>query len=228
MRNKQLKLIVFGVVAVGAVSLAIHLRQKQLTPKVTVHNHSHSAPLADSTTTADQSAPLASSSDGGTNASVSNPSPADPGFQKWLSREAKNLDLPSVDSSAKQEELRQVVRKMTPIQSRQLLLTAKNPRAPAGEKILSTYLLVESGSRGYGELSELIAAPLVDKGPHPPHSEEEMRGVRDKSLRIMGIDGLFAQAQKDPRARETLARTIPAIDDPFIRSYAEDKLRQLR
>lgn len=228
MKNKKLKLITFGVVAVGAVAVAIYFRQKQLTPKVTVHNHAHPTPHGHGSDHLDQAKSTTNSVDSDLKQAANTTPPADPEFQKWLSHEAKSLDLPSVDSAAKQTELRKVVKKITPVQTKQLLLTAKNPRAPAGEKILSTYLLVESGARGHNELSELIATPLADKGPHPPHSEEEMRGVRDKSLRIMGIDGLFAQAQKDPRARETLARTIPSIDDPFLRSYAEDKLRQLR
>ncbi len=226
--NKQLKLIIFAVVLAGSISLAIYMRQKELSPKVTVHSQSD-LNLAAGQGHSHGGAPSREPADSG-EAAPGAPSlpPADPEFQKWLSTEARNLDKISMDGDAKQAELRKIVAKITPAQSRQLLLTAKNPKAPAGEKILSTYLLVEGGARSHSELSELIAAPLVDKGPHPAHSEEEMRGVRDKSLRIMGIDGLFVQAQKDPRAKDTLARTIPGIDDPFIRSYAEDKFRQLR
>lgn len=149
-------------------------------------------------------------------------------FQKWLSDEAREMDKAHIDGEAKQRELKKAVAKMTPTQTRQLMLTARNPKAPAGEKILSTYLLVESGVMGRAQLAELIQAPLADKGPHPPHSEGEMKGIRDKSLRIMGIDGLVAQAKQDPAAREALARAIPGIEDPFVRSYAEDKLRQLQ
>ncbi len=228
MRNKQLKLITFAVVLVGAVSLAIYLRQKALTPTVTVHSQADFQSTVQTQTGGTSPLEASTAATGAPAGADQSAAPADPDFQKWLSSEARSLDLPSVDADAKRRELRKIVAKISPLQSRQLLLTAKSPKAPAGEKILSTYLLVESGTRGHSELSELIAAPLVDKGPHPAHSEEEMRGVRDKSLRIMAIDGLFAQAQKDPRAKETLARTIPGIDDPFIRSYAEDKLRQLQ
>lgn len=152
----------------------------------------------------------------------------DPEFQKWLSTEAKELDRLHVDGDAKRAQIRSVVKKMTPQQSRQLLQTAKNPKSPAAEKILSTYLLVEGGLRTESELAELIAAPLEEPGHYAPHSEEEVKGIREKSLRIMAIDGLFSRAQKEPTAKAALARAASQATDPSVRAYAEDKLRQLQ
>jgi len=151
----------------------------------------------------------------------------DPEFQQWIKQEAKELDRVNVDGAAKKRQIQAVVAKMTGTQSRQLLNTAKNPKAPAGEKILSTFLLVEGGLLTRKELTDLIAAPL-EEGQYEPHSEGEVKGIREKSLRIMAIDGLFSQARREPSAREALARAARETTDATIRAYAEDKLRQLQ
>ncbi len=155
------------------------------------------------------------------------PQPADPAFQQWLADEAKAVDLPHVDAQAKQEQIQQIVSKLTPAQSRQLLQTASNPIAPPGEKILSTYLLVQGGFNSREELKAFIAAPLKEQGAHEPHSESEINGVREKSLRIMAIDGLFSQAKNDPQAKAALAAAIASSDDPYIKAYAQRKLDEL-
>ncbi|HMN68524.1 MAG TPA: hypothetical protein PKC28_08290 [Bdellovibrionales bacterium] len=156
------------------------------------------------------------------------PDPVDPEFQKWLSHEAKSLDHAQVDGDAKEREIQNVVRKLTPPQSRQLLQTARNPVAPAREKILSTYLLVQGGLNSREELRDLAKAPLENSGRAPePHTMDEIDGVRDKSVRIMAIDGLASQARTDEKARDTLAKTIPEIQDPFVRNYAQKKLDEV-
>ena len=153
--------------------------------------------------------------------------PVDPEFKKWLAAEARELDSLNVDSASKESAIKTVVAKLTPQQSKQLLQTAKNPNAPAGEKILSTYLLVEAGVRSLGDLRELIVSPVPDGGPHPAHSEGELKGIREKSLRIMAVDGLVSRAKNEPEARAALARAIEDIQDPYIKAYAEDRFRQL-
>jgi hypothetical protein len=152
--------------------------------------------------------------------------PSDPQFQQWIRQEAKSLDDLSVNGERKEADIREVVRKITPTQARQLRQTVMHPQSAAREKILSAYLLVEGGLNTREELKTAIAAPLTQKGGEP-HSEDELKGVREKSLRIMMIDGLFAQAQKDPSARETLARAIVDSEDPYIKAYAQEKYDQL-
>ncbi len=150
---------------------------------------------------------------------------ADPEFQKWIAEEAKSLNYTNVDSERKQAQIKKVLKEITPSQSRQLLNTARDPQAPSGEKILSTYMMVEGGLNTRAELMDFVKD---DTGPvGEPHSQEEIDGVRDKSLRIMAIDGLFAQAQKDPGARAALAREIPSIQDPYVKAYAQRKLEEL-
>jgi len=152
--------------------------------------------------------------------------PADPEFQDWIEDEAKSLDSLRVDGEQKQAQITELVAKLTPSQSRQLKQTVMHPQSKSREKILSVYLLVEGGPKTWADLKDVIAAPLTQKGGEV-HSEEEHAGVREKSLRIMAIDGLFAQAQADAQARATLARAIVDSADPYIKAYAQDKYDQL-
>lgn len=153
------------------------------------------------------------------------PPPADPAFQQWIANEAKSVDLPNVDGQRKEAEIRKILKSITPSQSKQLLHTARNPVAPAGEKILSTYLLVQGGQGTRGELADFLKD---DSTPHgEPHTVDEVNGVRDRSLRIMAIDGLVAQAKTDSSARDLLAREIPSIQDAYVRAYAQRKLDEL-
>lgn len=214
----------FVVLLIAVSVTAIWLRRREYVPAPVIESMAPNLPAVtpppgvnvDRETAAAQSAVLEDSKK------------ADPEFQRWLSTEAKELDRPHVDSDAKRAQIRSVVKKMTPQQSRQLLQTAKNPKSPASEKILSTYLLVEGGLRTEAELTELIAAPLEEPGHYAPHSEEEVKGIREKSLRIMAIDGLFSRAQKEPTARAALAKAASQTTDPSVRAYAENKLRQLQ
>lgn len=151
--------------------------------------------------------------------------PVDPEFQKWLAEEAKSINHTNVDGQKKEAEIRNVVAKITPSQARQLLHTARNGAAPAGEKILATYLMVEGGMNTRKELIDFVNDEMAAAGE--PHSEEEINGVREKSLRIMAIDGLFSQAQKDPSSRATLVTEIGSIQDPYIKAYAQRKLEEL-
>lgn len=156
----------------------------------------------------------------------SNPSVSD--FREWMEKEAANLDRLDIEAEEKRAVLRRRMAEISPAQASELLQTIKNPKSAAREKILSTYLLVEGGARTEAELTELIIGPLQENPVYAPHSEDEVKGIREKSLRIMAIDGLFSRAQTDPSAKAALARAASQAADPSIRSYASDKLRQLR
>jgi hypothetical protein len=153
------------------------------------------------------------------------PPPADPAFQQWIANEAKSIDIPNVDGQRKEAELRKILKSLTPTQAQQLLHTARNPVAPAGEKILSTYMMVLGGPGTRGELIDFLKDDSSPRGE--PHTIDEVNGVRERSLRIMAIDGLVSQAKTDRSARDLLAREIPSIQDPYVKSYAQRKLDEL-
>lgn len=149
-------------------------------------------------------------------------------LRAWLAQESRVLDNPNLNSEEKQKEIARVAEQLNSEQASLLLTTALSDKAPAGQKILATYLLVQGGEKSESELRQLIAAPLKDHGPAEAHSHAEAAGIRDKSLRIMAIDGLFSRAQKDSKARASLAETVSVIQDPYIKSYAEKQLRLLK
>jgi hypothetical protein len=148
-------------------------------------------------------------------------------FKKWLTVESKSLESTNVDGDRKQIELRKTVERMTPSQKNLLAKTAGNPKAHPAEKILSAYMLVEGGINTRQELAALIAAPMEDYGTPEPHSQAEIFDAREKSLRIMAIDGLFSQAKTDPAAKADLAKTVDDIQDPYVRDYARQRLEEL-
>ncbi|MGE0526117.1 MAG: hypothetical protein AB7G93_05375 [Bdellovibrionales bacterium] len=150
----------------------------------------------------------------------------DPQFRSWIRQEAQTLNQTHLDGEHKRQEIARVVSNLTRAQARELLNAARSSTS-ASEKILSTFLLVQGGTKTLPELREFISAPLESATSHQPHSSDEVKGVREKSLRIMAVDGLFSEARTNPRAREALAKVARETQDPFIRSYAEDKLKAL-
>ncbi len=180
---------------------------------------SHSATAAIQINPASASSPANSAS----TTSPNEPAP-DPEFQKWIANEARAVDSMHVDSEAKRTELTKVIAGITKAQTQQLLQTARNTGAPAGERILATYLLAEARAR---ELSTLITSPLPDFAGTPAHSEAETRAGQERSLRVMAIDSLVARAPSDPAALATLTATLEKVVDPSIRSYIQKKLTEL-
>lgn len=153
------------------------------------------------------------------------PPVADARFQAWIAEEAKSLDNPSADSEHIRQEIRRAMASLSKSQSQQLLHTARDPEAPANEKILATFLMVEGGLSSRHELMDFISDPAISGGE--PHSMDEINSVRDKSLRIMALDGLFTQAATDPSARAALGEKIAAIQDPYVKAYAERRFEEL-
>lgn len=154
-------------------------------------------------------------------------SAADREFQSWIAEEAKGLDSPSVDSEGKRREMKARASKFTASQSRQLRETALRPGVPAGQRILSAYLLVEGGGVTQEDLRQLIQAPLTHSEPQPAHSQGEAAVAQEKALRIMAIDGLASRAKSDPGARAALAQAAQESADPYVREYAQRRLGQL-
>lgn len=155
-------------------------------------------------------------------------SPEETEFQRWISEEGQQIDQRGMNSEEKRLELVRTAKQLTPTKASQLVRIARNVSAPAGEKILAAYLLVESGPVAQEQLGSLIASPLEYGSQQEPHSEGEMRAAQERSMRVMAIEGLAARAESDASARETLERTIPTIPDPYIKGYAEKRLAKIR
>lgn len=221
--------IVVVLLIVAATALAVWLRRRDIDPQPVIEAGASAVPPAEVSRAILHTEEKLDAKISGT-ATVAAPgeTPNDSEIEFFVRREAQELDDVHVDQVEKRRQIREVVKKITPQQSRRLLDTVKNPKATSGEKIISTFLLVEGGLKTQKELTELITAPLVENQDYAPHSAEEMRGIREKSLRIMAVDGLFSRAKTEPGARAELARAASESADPTIRAYAQDKIRQLR
>lgn len=154
--------------------------------------------------------------------------PADPVFAKWIEREGDEVNRPKVDSTSKAIEMQRVVADLNAKQQRQLLQTLLDTAANAGSRILSIYLLSEAGSRADGEIAAFLQAPVPNFGPSEPHSEAELRNQQERAMRLMAIDAMAARALKDPSAVTTFEKTVPTISDPFVRGYAQKKLKEVQ
>jgi len=100
-------------------------------------------------------------------------------------------------------------------------------KLPAQKRILATYIMIIGGNDSLEDIGEFIQAPL-DAPPNPaPHSVDETTAGREKAMRVMAIDALADRAKSDPSAKTALAKMIPDIQDPWVKSYAEKKLKEL-
>lgn len=146
-------------------------------------------------------------------------------FRAWVAEEARGMDYPSADPERKARDVNARAARLTAEERQELLRTANDAQASAGEKVLSTFLLVQAGARAHAELRALIAQPVAPTGE--PHSEQELASMRDKTLRIMAIDGLAETAKRDPRAREALTKVVGEISDKQLKTYARERVEQL-
>lgn len=151
---------------------------------------------------------------------VVSPPAAPQDFKNWVSSEAQKMSLTKSEGSDKQGQLIKAAQKLNSHQRRHLLNLARDPGTPTSEKVLSTYMLVEAGPAAIPELRALIASPVRDRDP--------VGSQRDKTLRIMALDGLSSRALSDPTAQDALIRVLDDIQDPDVRSYARQKMQQVQ
>jgi len=152
----------------------------------------------------------------------------DPAFAKWIHEEANQIEQLTPNSAAIRQRLVDVTRSLTPAQAWQLFATARSPGAPAKEKIFAAFVLAEAGDRANVQLQQLITAPVITTAPQEPHSEGEMKGIQERSLRLMALEALIGRAEHDPAAREVLEHSIPNIPDTYMKQLAQRRLDEFK
>ena len=120
-------------------------------------------------------------------------------------------------STEVEQKLTATAQTLSPAQTRALLRVVRDPATPTGQKVLSTYLLVNADA--FSELTELITEPAITPG--------QASGPHGKTLKFMAIDGLSLRAKRDPRARAVLAHAIADTTDPAIKAYAQTRFKTL-
>lgn len=146
-------------------------------------------------------------------------------FRAWREKEAASLDSIKVEERAHQQNIEATVKSFTPVEWEEVLRSLLDLEGAANERILSAYLL-GLGGFDFIEGVEKILDQRLPEGPTQPHSVEETRNMREKSLRVLVIEELIQQAKKDPSKRELLAQTIRRIDDPYLRDLANRRMKE--
>lgn len=142
----------------------------------------------------------------------------------WLRDEARAVNRTGVDENARLREIQNKLRKFTPTEWGEVARQILDTEGPANERVLSAFMM---GLGGFFDLAavERVLDEKLPEGPARPHSEEEVRLMRERSLRLMVIDGLISEAKKDPSKRDLLAQAIRRIDDPYLRDLANQRAR---
>lgn len=154
--------------------------------------------------------------------------PFDEELQRQVASEAEQMDHVEQSESDATKRIREIVKSLNSAKLGQLARQAVDLKVPINQRALSTYLLAEAGPQAAAELQAMIEAPLVKPGPYPPHSTDEVQSMQERSLRLMGVDGLFKAAQIDPESRRRLEEVARTANSQTIRNYAMRKLAELR
>jgi hypothetical protein len=146
-------------------------------------------------------------------------------FRDWQREEARAVGGTPVNEQAHLAVLEAKLKTFTEVEWNEVVRQLLDKDGPANERVLSAYLL---GHGGFANLAavERVLDEKLPEGPLLPHSEDETRLMREKSLRLTIIDELIAEAKKDPARREVLAQTIRRIDDPYLRDLATRRARE--
>jgi DNA-binding protein Fis len=151
----------------------------------------------------------------------------DPRFSRWFQSEAALVNSTSVDQKAKEVEMREMAKTLTPKQIQYLQKKAAHPQSPQVEKILSVYLLSLGGEATQGALVE-TASNNPNLEPAEPHSLQEVQNNQERASRIIAIDTI-AESNKPLSLRiAELQKIIQQQQDATIKNYAQRKQSELQ
>lgn len=151
----------------------------------------------------------------------------DPRFSRWFQSEAALVNSTSVDQKAKEAEMREMAKTLTPKQIQYLQKKAAHPQSPQVEKILSVYLLSLGGDATQGALVE-TASNNPNLEPAEPHSVQEVQNNQERASRIIAIDAI-AESNKPLSLRiAELQKIIQQQQDATIKNYAQRKQSELQ
>lgn len=150
-------------------------------------------------------------------------------LKKWISTEARSMNSTSLDTEAKQIELKAQAQSLQLEQLAVLSEVALDASQPINDRILSAYLIsLNPTSSSLQVLSEVAKSEIPDNGPLVPHSEAELKNSQELAIRYMQIDELFERAKTDSNAYDKLSRLTDEARSAQVRSYAKKKLLEIK
>lgn len=157
---------------------------------------------------------------------VPSPSGVSSSFVSYLQTEARSLDAPSLNAGAAEKGIAEQAAAMGENEIRYARDLALGPQNPANQRILATFLLGATGTKGRSALRDLI---LMNHNSNraAPDSLDEMKNTQQKAMSMMAIDALAEQALKDPTAKAELQRLSGEVKDETLKKHIQQKLREL-
>ncbi len=148
---------------------------------------------------------------------------ADRELHNWLDERSNSF---SSFSEADQKQLKEKLAELEPADLDELKEISGSAQIPINKRILSLYMLGES-TAGEMALKEFLADEIDLVENAKPHSMDESKNGREKALRVMAIEQLIERASSPEEAKAKLDQIIPTIKDPWLRSYALRKSKEI-
>ena len=148
-------------------------------------------------------------------------------FQSWLLKEQEEMNNLNVNENKKADELQSVAVSLTKEQVKYLSDRLQNRKTPVREKILSAYLLSQSNDQFLAEILRAAVSPIVIDGEPKAHSVAEVQQTQERSIKILLINKAAEIAKTSTVALADFKSSISQIKDPYLKSYAEQKLKEL-
>lgn len=136
------------------------------------------------------------------------------------------MDSTHTDAAAAEARFLNWAKRMTEAEMRYTRDLVLSEEAPANQRIAAAFALAKAGRKGAAYQNELISQKFPSDRAEP-HSEEEIRNVRNKAFALMQIDEIAARAVGDPEERARLERLGAEAKDSTIKNYVQQKLREL-
>lgn len=223
MKNRRLWTSLFFVLPLFAVvALAYYARQKNNTE---MNFSVEDAPDVQATVISDSDAETQGIDD------YNEPPPAEiadkdlePVIQ-WVKEEAKVVDHSKVNLQERENTIVEKVRSFSARQLAQLQKISQDPKAPMGERILSTYMLGKNDA-SRDNLIGLASRenPVKD---FAPHSADEINHNKEQAVRVMAVDAIATRQDTVENRLRDLQTIISQSGDIFIKKYAQQKIDQL-
>lgn len=145
---------------------------------------------------------------------------------QWVKEEAKVVDHPKVNLQERETFIVEKVRAFSARQLAQLQKISQDPKAPMGERILSTYMLGKNESSRQNLIDVASREnPIKD---FAPHSSDEIKHNAEQAVRVMAIDSIFGRQDTAENRLKDLQAIISQTNDVFIQKYAQQKIDQLK
>ena len=148
-------------------------------------------------------------------------------FQNWLLIEQNEMNNFNVNETVKQQQLSQVASNLTKEQMKYLSDRLQNRKTPIREKILAAYLLSQATPEAFSETLRAIVSPIVLEAEPRVHTAAEVQQTQERSLKILLINRAAEIAKNSPAALADFKSSINQIKDPYLKKYAEQKLKEI-